>query len=347
MTLLFDNLPQPSAASCEPPTPTSTPVPPHHSSATFRWVTAATSTHRRRTAETVYDCVRLVFVRDESIILTGTAGFQSASTGDVVMVAPGVPFGYAPEGLATVTTVLLDADYLLGVFFWQHLEHAADLADAAELAARMYPDPIQILRLGEPAVDRLGPVPDDLAALTAEQPDVGEFFRLQSLVDELLAAIAPHVRTAPGVEWPVPLGPRAGVPRWRVFHPAPLLVTETAAMMRANLGKRWRLAELAEHACFSTSQYQRVFHYAYGVSPYTYLRLLRVREMARLLRETDMPVLRVYERVGWGARSHAAVVFRDYFGTTPSGYRRYGPATASAGGPGLAVGTAHEADLTD
>lgn len=73
------------------------------------------------------------------------------------------------------------------VFFWRHLEHAADLADVAELAARRYPDPIQILRLDEPAVEPLEPVLDDLAALTAEPPEAAEFFRLRSLVDELLA----------------------------------------------------------------------------------------------------------------------------------------------------------------
>lgn len=114
-----------------------------------------------------------------------------------------------------------------------------------------------------------------------------------------------------------------------------------------NPANRWRLTELAEHACLSTSQCQRVFHYAYGMSPFNYLRLLRVRERARLLRETSVPVLTAYAPVGWGARSHAAVVFRHDFGTTPSGDRRYGPATASMGGPDMTVATAREADPSD
>lgn len=125
----------------------------------FRWVAAHTVKHRRvAEAVTLYDCVRFAIVREGSIILRGDAEHHPASAGDVVLVAPGVGFGREPEGCTVVTTVLLDTDYLLGVFFWQHLDHAADLADAATLAARMYPDPIQILRPGETPVERLGPV---------------------------------------------------------------------------------------------------------------------------------------------------------------------------------------------
>ncbi|WP_162903850.1 hypothetical protein [Leucobacter sp. wl10] len=182
--------------------------------APFRWVAAHRVMHRQvAESVTVYDCVRFVFVCDGSIVLRGDAEPRPVSSGDVVLVTTGVAFGWEPEGRTVVTTVPLDTGYLLGVFFWQHLEHAADLADAAELAARMYPDPIQVLRLGEPAVERLGPVLDDLTALTAELPEAAGFFRLQSLVDEVLSAIAPHIRTAPGVQWPVSLGPRARVPR--------------------------------------------------------------------------------------------------------------------------------------
>lgn len=313
----------------------------------FRWVAAHTVTHRRAAESlTVYDCMRLAVVREGSILLHGDTDPRPVSAGDAVLIVPGAPFGWEPEGRAVVTTVLLDTDYLLGVFFWQHLDHAADFADAATLAARMYPDPIQVLRLDERAVGRLGPVLDELAVLGVESPEAAGFFRLRGLVDELLGAVAPHVRTAPGARWPVPLGPHVGLSRWRLFHPAPRLVAETAAMMRANPANRWRLADLAAHACFSESQYVRRFHRAYGMSPFTYLALLRVREIARLLRETDMPVLATFEQVGWGQTSHAAAVFRDYFGTTPSGYRRYGPVTASTDGPGLAVGTAHKSDLS-
>lgn len=309
-----------------------------------RWVAAHTVTHRHvAEAVTVYDCVRLAVVRDGSIILRGDVESHPMSAGDVVLVAPGVGLGWEPEGRAVVTTVLLDTDYLLGLFFWQHLDHAADLADAATLAARMYPDPIQILRLGEHVVERLGPVLDELTDLSDQSPEAAGFFRLQSLVDELLGAVTPHVRTAPGVRWPVLSGPHVGLSRWRLFHPAPRLVAETAAMMRANPANRWRLGDLAAHACFSESQYVRRFHHAYGMSPFAYLALVRVREMARLLRETDMPVLAIFEHVGWGQTNHAAVVFRHTYGTTPRDYRRNGPATASTGGPGVAVGRAADA----
>ncbi len=312
--------------------------------AVFRWVAARTATRRRVTeATTIYDCVRLAVIREGSLILTGDMDALPVSAGTVVLAAPGAAFGWQPEGRTVVTTVLLDTDYLVDVFFWQHLDRLADAAAARDLAARRYPEPVQVLRLGEPAVERLAPVLDGLVARTADGPDGAGFFGVQALVAELLAAITPHVHVDPDAAMPRPDGPRAGVRRWRVFRPAPPLIAQTALMMRADLAAQWRLADLAEHACFSRSQYVRRFTDAYGMSPFAYLTMLRVREMARLLRETDMPVLAIFERVGWGQTSHAAVAFRRYYGTTPSRYRTHGPATATGDGPGVAVAR-HAAD---
>nr|WP_236667765.1 AraC family transcriptional regulator [Nonomuraea sp. K271] len=279
----------------------------------------------------------MVVVRDGSVILTGGIGTRPVSAGAVVLVAPGVLFGYTPEGRATVTTVLLDTDYLIDAFFWQHLDLFADQQMARDLAVRLYPDRLQVLRVGERVVERLAPVLDDLITVTAGEPGAAGFFRLQVLVSEVLGVVAPHVRAAPGVPMPTPRGPCADVPRWRVFFPAPVKVAETTVLMRADLARRWRLPDLAAHACLSVSQYARVFRHAYGLTPVTYLTMLRARETARLLRESDLGVLAIYQQAGWGQRSHAAVAFRRYYGTTPSGYRRHGPATASVLGPGVTV----------
>lgn len=169
-------------------------------------------------------------------------------------------------------------------------------------------------------------------------------FRQQDAIRALgTAVVAAHPQLAQTLsEHGLTLGPATGEVTELV--PFNAVMSKRGEQVRRNPARRWRLVDLAEHACFSKSQYVRVFHYAYGMSPFNYLKLLRVREMARLLHETDMPVLTVYQRVGWGARSHAAVAFRHYYGTTPSGYRRYGPATTSTGGEGLAVCAVHEAN---
>lgn len=87
-------------------------------------------------------------------------------------------------------------------------------------------------------------------------------------------------------------------PRWRVFRPARHEATQAVALMRGNMAKRWRV-KAAAHACLSVSQFQRVFRATFGVSPVAYLSILRVLEMARLIRETNESIAIISEHVGW------------------------------------------------
>ncbi len=80
--------------------------------------------------------------------------------------------------------------------------------------------------------------------------------------------------------------------------------------------------ELADAVHLSESQLSRVFAAAYGKTSMTYLTMLRVEELARLLRETDLLVDDAVGQVGWRNVSHAIRVFRAYIGMTPGVYRR-------------------------
>ena len=59
----------------------------------------------------------------------------------------------------------------------------------------------------------------------------------------------------------------------------------------------------------------------FGAPPIMLLARLRVREMARLLRESDMTVDQIGVRVGWRNRGHAAEQFAKTMGVTPTAYR--------------------------
>ena len=50
--------------------------------------------------------------------------------------------------------------------------------------------------------------------------------------------------------------------------------------------------------------------------------MLRVEEMAHLLRETDMTIDAAARMVGWASRSRANEAFQECVGMTPSEYRR-------------------------
>lgn len=81
------------------------------------------------------------------------------------------------------------------------------------------------------------------------------------------------------------------------------------------------------------------------MSPLRYLTILRVQQMARLLRTTDMTMRQICPLVGWKNSTHPPHHFRRYMGVSPSAYRRYGPPTASRNGPGIGVAQAtHDAE---
>lgn len=264
-----------------------------------------------------------------------------------MLVAPNVPLGYAAEGTTTVSTVAVDTDYLIEHLFWQHLDLIPDRDAARELAAKLYPDPVQVLRLGEREIERLGPILDELVAMTATGQIAARYFHVHGLLFTLLEAITPHVHHA-AVEIP-PLtsrqrAARVASPRWRTFRPIRREAARAAALMRGDIAKRWRLEDLAAHVCLSRSQLSRVFVDSFGVSPLVYLSILRVQEMARLIRETDLLIAAVTERVGWCYHSGCATrAFRRYMGVTPIHYRHYEPPTASRDGPGIAVARAARA----
>lgn len=54
--------------------------------------------------------------------------------------------------------------------------------------------------------------------------------------------------------------------------------------MQSDVAKPWYPAELAAHAHLSASQFVNVFVDSFGVTPYTYLAILRVQRMAKLVR---------------------------------------------------------------
>ena len=232
--------------------------------------------------------------------------------------------------------------------FWQHLDVLADGEAARDLATHLYPDPVQVLRVGESQAERLGPILDELATLTGEDQSPRGFFRAYALLFTVLAAIAPLVRHAP-VEVP-PLtsrqrAVRVAPPRWREFKPVRREIMRTAALMQSNIARQWPLTELDAHACLSPSQLNRVFKDSFGVTPPVYLSILRVQEMARLIRETDLLIGTITERVGWCHHcGQASRIFRRYMGVTPIEYRRYGPPSASRAGPGVGIATARADD---
>lgn len=290
-----------------------------------------------------HDCITIHIVRSGSVILASGDLQEPIRVGDITLIAPLTPTGYVPEGEAGITTLLIDTDYLIEHLFWQHLSLIPDRDAARDLAANLYPDPVQVLRLGEREIERLGPILDELVTLSDVTQNAAGYFRAQALLFAVLEAISPHVCSAPVAVPPLTSHQRVkrvAPPRWRAYRPVRREAALAAALMQSDIAKPWRLAEFATHAHPSPHQFANVFVDSFGVTPYTYLSILRVQRMAKLVRETDQPITQLYRKVGWRSRGHAATIFRSYLGVNPSEYRRYGPPSATRKGPGVGVACA-------
>lgn len=82
------------------------------------------------------------------------------------------------------------------------------------------------------------------------------------------------------------------------------------------------LPQIAEQADMSVSYLNELFHEAFGMSPYSFLIQLRIRESKNLLiGQRQMPIKEVAARTGFNDVSHYVATFRKKEGITPAKYR--------------------------
>ena len=290
-------------------------------------LSARTRTIHRPIGPAAYNCVQLVVVRDGTAIVFSEFGEQPVSFGDAILLGPSVLFGVEPEGQLTFTTIYIDTDLALDQFFWQYSAVLHDRLDAQGFAAKVYSEPAQVLHVGRDRAGLVMPWLDELVALSAEGQFHERFPRLQSLWFAVVDVIAPFIRISRvrltrlqrARSRPVP--PSSGRSLVPVRREA-MLVRDA---LHSQIARPWTRAELAEMVQLSPKQLTRVFTEAFGKTPTAYLVMLRVQEMARLLRETNITVAAAGKRVGWRSRSRAIEAFTAHTGVTPSRYRDMRP----------------------
>lgn len=284
---------------------------------------ARSRTFHSAVAPVAYNCVKLIFIRAGSAILLSEFGDKPVSVGDVVALGANTLCGSEPEGIVTSTTLYLDRDYIIDQVFWQHAALLADRLDAQDFANELYAEPAQILRLGEDRVGMLMPWLDELVSLGVEGPPPEHFFRMQALLFSVLDVVTPFVRTTAARGSPTQRKTvHPGSPRHRRFAPLRAEARDAVALLRQAPAERWTLDHLAKAVHLSPSQLSRVFVEAYGKTPLAYLTMLRAEHLARLLRETELTVEQAARQVGWSSRNHAARLFRQRVGVSPSRYRQ-------------------------
>ena len=81
------------------------------------------------------------------------------------------------------------------------------------------------------------------------------------------------------------------------------------------------LEELAAEACLSPYHFHRSFREVYGVTPHQHVQRLRLREAARFLKQTDLPIASVCAKSGFSSVPSFSTLFRSRFRMSPSRFR--------------------------
>lgn len=92
----------------------------------------------------------------------------------------------------------------------------------------------------------------------------------------------------------------------------------------------WTVAELARTAAMSRSAFFTRFSRAVGLQPMAYLLAWRMALAKDLLRQQNMGIADVAQRVGYGSASSFSVAFSRHVGQAPTRYAREQAAAASA-----------------
>lgn len=286
-------------------------------------IIARTATIHQPMAPAAYDCVKLVVVRDGSALLLSEFGQRFVTVGDVVVLNANVLCGSEPESHITTTTIYLDTDYVIDQVFWQHAWLLHDRLDAERFTNAVYSEPSQVLRLGEDRTGMLMPWLDELVARSIDGGFRSHFHRMQALWFSIADVVMPflkvtQIRQSRGQR----AHARPTLPRCRRFAPARDEAHQTRATLASDIATNWTLDVLSARVHLSPKQLSRVFTEAYGKTPLAYLTMMRVEEMAHLLRETHLTIDAAARRVGWASRSRANEAFQQCVGMTPSEYRR-------------------------
>ncbi|CAE6904616.1 Transcriptional regulator, AraC family [Pseudomonas marincola] len=110
-----------------------------------------------------------------------------------------------------------------------------------------------------------------------------------------------------------------GEQRTRVH--AALDMQKIDAYISTHLARRISVAELAQVACLSPSHFHVQFKDAVGMSPHQYLLKNRLDRAARLLRSSNLPLIRIAEECGFSSQSALTTAMRRYMGLTPKRLR--------------------------
>ncbi|WP_407288986.1 AraC family transcriptional regulator [Streptomyces sp. BP-8] len=151
-----------------------------------------------------------------------------------------------------------------------------------------------------------------LLGMELENPRIGSAGIVPTLIDSLLLYILrawlEDQPPAAARGWAAALGDSAVAPALAAIHGDP--------------SAPWTVESLADRAGLSRAAFARRFAALVGEPPMAYLTRWRMTTAARLLRESDNPLIAVAAQAGYSSEFAFAKAFKREYGLAPGGYRR-------------------------
>ncbi len=100
-------------------------------------------------------------------------------------------------------------------------------------------------------------------------------------------------------------------------------ILDLIAYLPSSCEQQWTLAKMAAHCGIQRTQLAKVFQKLTGNTPTEYLIHIRIERAKTLLRETDIKIIDIAFKCGYGSSQYFANTFRQAIGATPSEYRKH------------------------
>lgn len=99
-------------------------------------------------------------------------------------------------------------------------------------------------------------------------------------------------------------------------------LSRALALMHANVARAWSVEELAREAGLSRSSLAERFTRMIGVAPMHYLADWRLQVAGQKLKDSNDPLVRIAEQVGYESEAAFSRAFKKKFGAAPATWRR-------------------------
>jgi AraC family transcriptional regulator len=116
----------------------------------------------------------------------------------------------------------------------------------------------------------------------------------------------------------------AVAPAWPKARLSPHKLRRAIEYIDENLRNDLTLSAMADAVVLSPGHFAHAFREATGVAPHRYVVERRVERAKELLRQSNMPITEIADRIGCSSHSHFSVLFHRITGLTPRQFRDLG-----------------------